>query len=757
MLKTIMSNLYRNFLIRRNKFLQPFLFCVLVLSLIVGAGYRSIIIKERFSYDDGLGAYVSMASNFTRAPGKYSNDEYAFIKNKPDEYIYTVGKSKFEPMSPMSSEIGWSVILSLILKEGTKGLNNIALFIVRYQLMVELLIIIFLFWIGKRIAGVAGALLVPLLYAIFKMPMVMMSEAKYYYWTIPFSILSLVFWTVIYRPEDNNIKVYWKYLSFFLYGILIGFATSLRVYFLFLPLFMAPFMFIREKAIKKGIILLMIMLLGQSVFLVPQIFYNKKHFGKFAITTRGHWHLFVQAVGLYPNNPWGIKDSGEINLNEWAKARGAPDMFENIENSEKWYKRQYYKMFKEHPEIFIGNFLKHFKNGFTTIHPHDFYFFGFSSDKNSDMDLIGNIFPWMVLSSLFLLFVLSRNQFWMIIAALLQGLYLLLVVVTWFANYTPFMAGYIPVYILLLAVSIAVHMKLLVALMEGGVRCWLNGSGLRDYRAMVVESYREDWSAGYKSVNLTEEQNSSINVSAPIKEAKGKFSSKFKTGKIYLGIFAGIFLIIIGASFLMLSKKDPFDKKQLLSKAYAAWTLDDTVEGIIKDSKGKHDAISVNTEIMKGPWGNARHFNGRNSVIKTPVSFSGWKAFTISLWARPEKKDGGGLSVILDNGHDANTNFVIQTADINNSDSERWVLHFNGKDILLSIPFEQWTHLVIVVDAEKGYVKAYTGGKEAGIVEMGRFELGDTPLTFGKLAKNDDRYFKGTIEEIVVLNKIINE
>ena len=621
--------------------------------------------------------------------------------------------------------------------------------------MIDLSVIIILFWVGKRIAGPAGACFAPLLYSIFKMAMVVMSWVGYYYWTIPFSALSLLFWAVIYQPENKKIKIHWKYLSFFLYGVLIGFATFVRLYFLFLPLFMSPLIFIREKSIKKGIILLMIILFGQSFFVIPQILITKKHFGRYALTTRGSWHLVVQGLGIY-QNPWGIKDSGDLTVAAWAVERGGPDLNKDgMEAYNKFLGKEVFKIFKEHPEIFFRN-LKNNMIGGMTISTHYFQFFGIIDTFPSMLNLF-KVFPWLILSAFILLSILSRDKFWVAAPVFLQGLYLLLVVCAFFPSYIPFVASYIPVFVALLAIATAVHVKLFIALTEGGVRCWVNGAGLRGYPAMVIESYREDWSAGYKSVNLTEEQSSSINVSAPIKEAKEKFSSKFKTGKTFWVIFAGIFLIIIAAIFLMLSKKDPLDRKQLLSKAYISWTLDDTIEGTIKDSKGKHDAISEDTDIIKGPWGNARHFNGRNSVIKTPLSFSGWKAFTISLWVRPEKKDGGGLSVILDNGHDANRNFVVQTADINNSDSERWVLHFNGKDILLNIPFEQWTHLVIVVDAEKGYVKAYTGGREAGIVEMGRFELGDTPLTFGKLAKSDDRYFKGTIEEVVILNDAVEK
>ena len=499
-MKEIISNLYIYFLINRHRLVKPLLPTALIISLVIGAGYRSIVLKDKFTYEkEALGWIVSMASNYGRAPGKYSQKECEFIREHPDEYVYTVGKSKFKPRSSIRSEIGWPLILHLILEDGIKGLDNIALFIARYQLMVELFVVVLLFWAGKGVAGGAGACLAAFLYGIFKIPMVLMSDVYYYYWTIPFSALSLLFWTVVYRPEDNRIKIRWKYLSFFLYGVLIGFASFVRLYFMFLPLFMAPLVIVRERAIKKGLVLLMIMLLGQSVFLVPQTLYNKEHFGKFALTTRGHWHLVLQGVGLYPTNPWGIPDSGEINLNLWAVERGCPDMFspssdgrEPTEASEEWLKREYFKMVREHPEFFMEKFYRHLKEGLT-VSTANFQFFGLI-DAPTGFYQVNKFFPWLVLSALCILFIVSREQFWIGVAVSLQGLYLLLAVVTWFANYPPFIASYIPVFILLLAMAVAVHIKVLIALVEGSIRCWVNDKGIRSLPKMVIDCYCEDWS-----------------------------------------------------------------------------------------------------------------------------------------------------------------------------------------------------------------------------------------------------------------------
>ena len=215
-------------------------------------------------------------------------------------------------------------------------------------------------------------------------------------------------------------------------------------------------------------------------------------------------------------------------------------------------------------------------------------------------------------------------------------------------------------------------------------------------------------------------------------------------------------IFITSATILVLFKTKISYHNKKLSAAYAAWTMDEYSEGNIKDAQGKFDAIPVNVKIIDGRLGKARYFNGKDSHVKTSLTFQNWKALTISLWVKPEQKDGKELSVILDNGHDANSNFAIQSADINNPNSGKWVFHCNGIDISLTLPFNQWTHVAVSINAEKGIIQAYTNGISAGKVTTGKgFEFGAAPLMIGKLAKSDSRYFKGAIDEVVILDKTV--
>lgn len=221
-----------------------------------------------------------------------------------------------------------------------------------------------------------------------------------------------------------------------------------------------------------------------------------------------------------------------------------------------------------------------------------------------------------------------------------------------------------------------------------------------------------------------------------------------------------IIVVLPVTAFIILSQtslkqENPVMDEKLLSSAYAAWSMDDAAWENIQDSTGKFKLTAVNVRTTKGKFKKAGYFNGKDSYIVAPINFKGWKALTISMWVKPERKSKKELSVVLDNGHDANNNFVIQSADAEKPNSGKWVWHCNGTDIFLKIPFNEWTHIMVVANAEKGIVSAYINGVNVGSRTTKSFEFNDTNLTIGKLSKIDSRYFKGSIDEIIILNRAL--
>lgn len=997
-IKDITSTLYNSFLINRHRFIRSLLFGILLLSLVIGAGYRAIDIKENFSINGGFEYYVNMASHFWTDPGGY-NFEYGLkMKEDPDNYIFT--RHPKEPATAsFENEKGWEFILSLIFKEGTKGIQNLAMTVVRYQVMLDILVIILLFWAGKSIAGPLGGSFAAILYAVFKPSISMVSWVSYYYWAIPFSALSLVFWTAIYKPESKEYSLKVSSLLFFLYGIVMGFAVSIRLAFLFLPLFLSPLIFLRERALKRSLVLLVAMLIGQGILLVPQILITYKYYDKFTLSTRGKWHHVISGLAIYPN-PFGIRDSGDLTAVNWAIERGGPDLNKaGIQEYDKFMKKEAIRLFKERPDIFLRNFKRNLYAGIT-LTPHGRVRYiggpGFYGIIDSDKDVylpeilrFAYLFPWLALLSIFIIFIFWRERFGPLISVVFQGFYILAILCIYFLPVDVHTTAYFPVFVLLLAVAAAIIVRGILAFSEGWLRCWINGKGIKQWPVFVKECFREDWDTEYrptmtdssesftsfakkwlkkypmvkwltitaivllliavlfvaktgKREHMINERsdnqaiqmiNSILNSgtngnfeswvngeSAPPNEwnfaqlygkggeihkatgsdkvLSGTSSAEVRAGtsadsqlffivtpdklysligktisvegwvkssnkaanKIYISVYNGIdssrypkayyrnsgewenltllykvpdditsMLIVLnvesgadasayfdgiairydpkyddegilpivrtveeeelyqsgllslkrGDYFAAISALEKLEKlapdsiltltlrqninavrnsfniiKHALTDAYVIWNMDDEELHRIDDSKGRFHATAFGTEIASGHSEKSRYFNGKDSYIKTPVSFKGWKDVTISLWVKPERKEGNELSVILDNGHDAKTNFVIQSTD---NSGTKWVWHCNGIDITFRLPLNKWTQVVVVASGDKGIVQAYANGLKIAEARSYRFEFGSSLLTIGKLANADERYFKGSIDEVIILNKAIVE
>ncbi|MEA3347106.1 MAG: hypothetical protein U9Q21_03335 [Candidatus Auribacterota bacterium] len=506
--KGVSSTFYNSFLINRSRFVRPVLLGVLLLSLVIGAGYRIIDVKENFDINNGFEYFVNMASHFWTSPGGYNFENSLKMKENPDDYVFSRYPVEVVTRS-FPNEKGWAFILSVIFEEGTKGVQNLAMTVVRYQLMLDLLVIVFLFLAGRAIAGPLGGSFAAILYALFKPSIMMMSWVSYYYWAIPFSVLSLFFWTTIYKPGNKPYSLRILFLLFFLYGMIMGFATSLRLGFLFLPLFLSPLIFFRERNLKRGLILMLAMLIGQGVLLVPQILVTHKYYAEYTLSVRGKWHSVIQGLGAYPN-PFGIEDTADLTAVNWAVSKGGPDPNKvGIQEYDKFMKKEAILLFKERPDIFLRNFRTNLYAGITMTPKDSTRYIGgpvFFGILDSDEKYVGydpkilklaRFFPWLILFSICILFFFNRRCFRLFLAVIFQGLYVLGILCIYFPPVDNHTTVYFPIFVLLLAVGLAVLVKGAVSILEGFVRYWL-GVGKNGYwPAAVKKCFKEDWDQEY--------------------------------------------------------------------------------------------------------------------------------------------------------------------------------------------------------------------------------------------------------------------
>jgi hypothetical protein len=192
---------------------------------------------------------------------------------------------------------------------------------------------------------------------------------------------------------------------------------------------------------------------------------------------------------------------------------------------------------------------------------------------------------------------------------------------------------------------------------------------------------------------------------------------------------------------------------QFPSGVKALWHMDEAEGDVIADANGTYNATAYDAQVVTGPFGEARYFNGSNSYIKTSLSFQEAKAVTISLWLKPEPTQSGNVAIVLDAGHDRMTSFVVQTTAI----TATFVWHSADTDLLFKLNKEGWTFLVVTADVTNGKLEVYQDGSliEQKVTKY-VLQLSSTPLTFGKWATEDARYFKGSMCEAAVWDRVLS-
>jgi hypothetical protein len=465
---------------------------LLLVILTIAGYYRISAMKYDIRIRNGFEMSVSMASYLFENPAAYKDGspvkqeynfydsftlhEYEKYTNDADKFVFlrnpSINSYSKQNMPKSRSELGWAFILRCIFPDKITGSVNMARHIVKFNLFIELIIIVLLFFIGKKIAGILGAITVSLLYALFMTAVHMMCYVTYYYWAIPFSVFSLFFWIVLYSQPPYPQYFKKKLILFFLYGVIMGFGSATRMVLLFLPLFLSPFIFLKERKVKITFILMTIMLAGQFLLLLPQMFVNKQQFGRFALSTRETWHQFFMGIGSR-QNPLGIENSGDFAAFDYIKKTTGVDYFKDgIDAYNKASQKQALKIIKENPKLLMHNAIENIKAA-QLINPTAFYAIDTPFNKFTsfaDIQLVNfyslNAFPflkkyfiWMVLLAALLLLLRCRERFLLFLIIIAQSIYLILVVCLYFPNYLYFMSGYIPAWIVLVGLSTAIILR----------------------------------------------------------------------------------------------------------------------------------------------------------------------------------------------------------------------------------------------------------------------------------------------------------
>lgn len=178
------------------------------------------------------------------------------------------------------------------------------------------------------------------------------------------------------------------------------------------------------------------------------------------------------------------------------------------------------------------------------------------------------------------------------------------------------------------------------------------------------------------------------------------------------------------------------------------WLLDDKSGTVIVDTVGSSNGTAAGNPLLAQPGVNAAvlprciYFDGVDDGVSV-TGLPAFNTFTVSFWMKPEKS--GGCPVARSNfnnpwtlelASNSNAAYATLTCWINNYTTQ--LQHFG-----VSVPLNQWAHVVFVLDKSRDslmlYVNGVQCGKDGGLSNYS--DNGTQPLTFGR--RNDGAFYKG--------------
>lgn len=196
---------------------------------------------------------------------------------------------------------------------------------------------------------------------------------------------------------------------------------------------------------------------------------------------------------------------------------------------------------------------------------------------------------------------------------------------------------------------------------------------------------------------------------------------------------------------------------------------------VIDSSGNERHATSVSATLAEGRFGTGGLFDGVNDelVFEDDGFLDGAKAFTLSVWARPDTLDNGGIvtkRLMFGNGGEVTfTLFVSEPndaglpagatpgiyADVNGSTDDRFSSVFTWNDV------GKWYHLLLWFNGEEDpsqRVRLYVDGQlDTVVVEqsesMGTFR---SALRVGNMP-GGGAYFHGAIDEVAIWRRALED
>lgn len=344
----------------------------------------------------------------------------------------------------------------------------------KLQFIVDALVILFLFFAARMLLGSMVGLLASFLYAWFPFvhqnghPIYFPVQTPFYYfWMIPFTVLSLLFWGYIHRYGISlQQKPLRYYLLFIFYGIFTGCFSMVRsTLLLTIPFVGLCYFFVVMGELKKKLVLgILLALLFQALTFLPILAYNKKMLGSYKLTDELFWGTVFSGIGFY-QNPYGIIHHDDFliqfvrmkcGIKEFSLSN--PTSLQIRQTVDPCLKNEVIGIWEKTPRIFFANAMKNFYYAFLLAPRTDLIPPPSGKSLMGDFNLNRLTKPFYSLLYVVLLFLgfgyvflFEREALSALTLILSIGLYLVLSVCVLTPPQTYYITGYYPVFYLLIA------------------------------------------------------------------------------------------------------------------------------------------------------------------------------------------------------------------------------------------------------------------------------------------------------------------
>lgn len=153
------------------------------------------------------------------------------------------------------------------------------------------------------------------------------------------------------------------------------------------------------------------------------------------------------------------------------------------------------------------------------------------------------------------------------------------------------------------------------------------------------------------------------------------------------------------------------------------------LDGNANDALGKYNGTASNVTWVDGKLGKAGSFNGSTSYIETQLSTAAHNLLSVSFWIFNQNLGSPGLMGTVSGG------LTFNLYRYPNLDDFHWSTGVGGGVDYAVLPFDQWTHVVLVSDGStikryyNGTLKGTSAGsiaKNTSLVHIGRNDSGSS-------------------------------